>query len=117
MSGPKRSCVGSASLHEGVFATGPIFELTQLVAVRLDVRLARRVVAGTALDQTGLVRMPEQNEGRPVVDGARVAGDLPSGLEQPPDGRLLARLGRNGSRGGRHQQDGEPNQQRAAVLR
>jgi hypothetical protein len=46
---------------------GRLIELSQLGAVRLDVRLPGRVVAGSALDQIRLVRMAEQDESRPVA--------------------------------------------------
>lgn len=61
----------------------------QLVAVRVDVRFTRRVVAGPALDEVRLVGMPKHNEGRPVVNGTGVAGDLPAAFQKRLDRRFV----------------------------
>jgi hypothetical protein len=70
----------------------------KLVAVRSDGRRAGHVIARAALDEIRLVRMPEENEGRPCVEGAGVAGDLPAPLQQRLDRDGLFRSGENGAR-------------------
>jgi hypothetical protein len=50
----------------------------ELIAVGLRARLARHVVARAALHEVWLSGVAEQNECRPVVDGAGIARDLPS---------------------------------------
>ena len=62
---------------------------TQLVAIRVGARAAGNVIARTALHKVRFVRMPEENERRPVVERARVAGNLPSRFQQILDGNAL----------------------------
>ena len=77
-----------------------VVALLKLVAIRGDGRRAGHVVACTALHEIGLVRMPEENERRPVIQRAGVAGDLPASLQQRLDCDVLFRRGVNAGRKG-----------------
>jgi hypothetical protein len=55
--------------------------LAQSVAVGLDVLIASDVVSGATLDQILFVWILKQNERRPIVDRAGIAGYLPTILQ------------------------------------
>src|SRR5262245_10623119 len=59
------------------------------VADRVGGWRARRVVAGPALNQIGLVGVAEEDEGGTIVGGLAVTGNLPSFLQQDADRRRL----------------------------
>jgi len=65
------------------------------IAERIGRWCARRVVAGPALNQIGLVGVAEQNEGGTIVGGLAVTGNLPSFLQHGADRRRVFGRGRS----------------------
>src|SRR5215813_5856770 len=62
------------------------------IADRVDGWCACRVVTGPALNQIGLVRVAEEDEGGTIVRGLAVTGNLPSLLQHGADrGRVFGR--------------------------
>src|SRR5262249_62392327 len=68
------------------------------VADRVGGWPARRVVAGPALNQIGLVGVAEEDEGRTIVGGLAVTGNLPSFLQHSADRRRVFGRGRGVNR-------------------
>jgi|SRR5262249_43600370 len=68
------------------------------VAERVGGWPARRVVAGAALNQIGLIGVAEEDEGGTIVGGLAVTGDLPSFLQHGADRRRVLGRGRGVNR-------------------
>src|SRR5262249_23588050 len=68
------------------------------VADRVGGWRARRVVAGPALNQIGLVGVAEEDEGGTIVGGLAVTGNLPSFLQHSADRRRVFGRGRGVNR-------------------